>query len=108
MVIGILAMGAVNNFITAEFILGIAVLNNPSYVITRWQTTLVAYSIAFMALAFNVFVPQLLHRVRFPQTIFVASSDQSKGVQILPVLEHFCLHCHCCDYLSLQRSQAER
>lgn len=63
MLIGIIAMGAVNNFITAEFILGIAVLNNPDYVITRWQTTLVAYAVAFMALAFNIMVPQLLNKV---------------------------------------------
>lgn len=60
---GILAMGAVNNFITSEFILGVAVLNNPDYVITRWQVTLLAYAIAFMALCFNVFLPHLLHKV---------------------------------------------
>ncbi|KAL1311577.1 hypothetical protein AAFC00_001694 [Neodothiora populina] len=63
MLTGILAMGAVNNFITAEFILGVAVLNNPDYVITRWQTTLVAYGVAFVGLGFNVFLPQLLHKV---------------------------------------------
>lgn len=56
-------MGAVNNFITSEFILGVAVLNNPDYVITRWQVTLLAYAIAFTALCFNIFLPQFLHKI---------------------------------------------
>lgn len=63
MLIGIIAMGATvsqstihhkisadhvlvvskNNFITANFILGAANLNNPGYVIERWHTTLVAF-----------------------------------------------------------------
>ena len=49
MLIGILAMGATNNFITANFILGAANLNNPGYVIKRWHTVLTAYAVAFVA-----------------------------------------------------------
>ena len=63
MLIGILAMGATNNFITANFILGLAVVNNPSYVIERWHTTLVAYAIGFFTLAINVFIPKLLDKI---------------------------------------------
>ncbi|GAB7351499.1 hypothetical protein MBLNU459_g2145t1 [Dothideomycetes sp. NU459] len=63
MLIGILAMGAVNNFITSEFILGVVVLNNPDFEITRWKVVLVAYAIAFVAICFNVFLPQFLHKV---------------------------------------------
>lgn len=36
MLIGILAMGATNNFIVANFVLGVANVNNPGYVIQRW------------------------------------------------------------------------
>ena len=63
MLIGILAMGATNNFITANFILGAANLNNPGYVIKRWHTVLTAYAVAFVALTFNVFLPRLLDKV---------------------------------------------
>lgn len=63
MLIGIIAMGATNNFITANFILGMANLNNPGYVITRWQTTLTAYAVGIFALVFNVFLPWVLDRV---------------------------------------------
>ncbi|KAK5077711.1 hypothetical protein LTR16_008710, partial [Cryomyces antarcticus] len=44
MLIGILAMGAVNNFIAANFILGMANLANQDYVIERWHTVLVSYA----------------------------------------------------------------
>ena len=60
MLIGIIAMGATNNFISANFILGAVNLNNPDYVIQRWHTTLVAYAVAAFALCFNIFSPHLL------------------------------------------------
>jgi len=63
MLIGILAMGAVNNFITANFILGICNLNYPDYAIERWHTVLVCYLIAAVATAFNIFGPHLLDKV---------------------------------------------
>ncbi|KAG9558754.1 GABA permease, partial [Aureobasidium melanogenum] len=63
MLIGIIAMGAVVNFIASGFILAMAVLNNPEYEITRWQSTLVAYAIAVAALSLNIFCPQMLHKM---------------------------------------------
>jgi len=62
MLIGIIAMGATNNFITANFVLGIANLNSPEYVIERWHTTLVAFAVGVIALCFNVFAPHFLDR----------------------------------------------
>ena len=61
----IVLQGATNNLICAEFITGIAKLNNPDWEITRWQTTLVAFAVAFTALASNVFIPHLLHKVSY-------------------------------------------
>jgi len=63
MLIGIIAMGAVVNFIASGFILAMAVLNNPEYEITRWNSTLVAYAIAVAALSLNIFCPQMLHKM---------------------------------------------
>lgn len=63
MLIGILAMGATNNFITANFVLGLAVLNNPAYVIERWHTALVAFAVGVFTLIVNVFVPKLLDKI---------------------------------------------
>ncbi|KAF2004016.1 amino acid transporter [Amniculicola lignicola CBS 123094] len=63
MLIGILAMGATNNFVAANFILGTAQLNNPSYTIERWHTVLVAYLIAVVATVSNIFGPHLLDRI---------------------------------------------
>lgn len=56
-------MGATNNFIAANFVLGIAQLNHPDFVIERWHTVLVAYLIAFVATASNVFIPSALNKV---------------------------------------------
>lgn len=63
MTTGILAMGATNNFIAANFILGQANLAFPSYVIERWHTVLLAYLIALMATAVNIYGPHLLDRI---------------------------------------------
>ena len=63
MLIGIIAMGATNNFILANFMLGLANLNNPDYSIERWHVVLVAYAIAALTLSFNVFLPRLLDKV---------------------------------------------
>lgn len=62
-VAGILAMGATNNSIAANFTLGMANLVFPEYTIERWQTVLVAYLIAFIATAVNIFGPHLLNRL---------------------------------------------
>jgi len=56
-------MGAVNNFIAANFVLGMANLNNPNYTIERWHTVLLAYLIAFLAAGANIFLPHLLDKI---------------------------------------------
>ncbi|KAA8647774.1 hypothetical protein EYZ11_000187 [Aspergillus tanneri] len=63
MLIGILAMGATNNSIGANFILGMANLVFPEYTIQRWQTVLVAYLIAFVSAGINIWGPHLLNRI---------------------------------------------
>ena len=63
MITGILAMGATNNFIGANFILGQANLSFPGYTIERWHTVLVAYLIAFVSTTVNIYGPHLLDRI---------------------------------------------
>ncbi|KAI3139145.1 hypothetical protein CBS147326_2823 [Penicillium roqueforti] len=63
MLIGILAMGATNNSIGSNFILGQANLVFPEFVIQRWHTVLVAWAVGLFAMAVNVFAPQALHRL---------------------------------------------
>lgn len=63
MIVGILAMGATNNFIGANFILGQANLSFPSYAIERWHTVLLAYMIALTSTAVNIYGPHLLDRI---------------------------------------------
>lgn len=63
MIVGILAMGATNNFIGANFILGQANLSFPGYVIQRWHTVLLAYLIAIVCTAVNIYGPHLLDRI---------------------------------------------
>ena len=60
---GILAMGATNNFIGANFILGQANLSFPSYEIERWHTVLLAYLIALSSTAVNLYGPHLLEKI---------------------------------------------
>ncbi|KAL6716802.1 hypothetical protein ACLMJK_004714 [Lecanora helva] len=63
MIVGVLAMGATNNFIGANFILGLANLSFPNYSIERWHTVLLAYCIAALSTTVNIFGPHLLDRV---------------------------------------------
>ena len=63
MLTGILAMGATNNFIGANFILGQANLSFPDYTIERWHTVLVAYLIAFLSAVVNTFGSRVLDRL---------------------------------------------
>lgn len=63
MITGILAMGATNNFIGANFILGQANLSFPRYVIERWHAVLLAYSITFVCAAVNIYGSHLLDRI---------------------------------------------
>ena len=88
MLIGIIAMGATNNFITANFILGVAQLNNPSYVIERWHTVLAAYAIAALALIFNVYLPRLLDKVSRGLIIWNISAFLIIIITILATNDH--------------------
>ena len=63
MLVGILAMGATNNFIGANFILGQANLSFPDYTIQRWHTVLLAYLIAFVSATVNLYGPRILDRL---------------------------------------------
>ncbi|OQD79439.1 hypothetical protein PENANT_c051G03372 [Penicillium antarcticum] len=63
MLIGILAMGAVNNSVGSNYILGQANLIFPDFVIERWHAVLVAWAIGLFALAVNIFAPHALHRL---------------------------------------------
>ncbi|MCJ1476614.1 hypothetical protein MMC13_005281 [Lambiella insularis] len=63
MLTGILAMGATNNFIGANFVLGMANLTFPEYTIERWHTALLSYAIALLATLANLYGPHLLDRV---------------------------------------------
>jgi amino acid transporter len=63
MLIGILAMGATNNFVAANFVIGTAQLNHPEYVIERWHTVLVTYLIAIIATLSNIFLPSILNKL---------------------------------------------
>lgn len=56
-------MGATNNFIGANFILGQANLSFPSYEIQRWHTVLMAYLIAWISTTLNIFGPHLLDKI---------------------------------------------
>ena len=63
MIVGILAMGATNNFIGANFILGQANLSFPGYTIERWHTVLLAYLVAMISTGVNIYGPHLLDRI---------------------------------------------
>lgn len=63
MITGILAMGATNNFIGANFILGQANLSFPTYVIQRWHTVLLAYLISLFSVSFNIYLPHFFDRI---------------------------------------------
>ncbi|KLO20098.1 amino acid transporter [Schizopora paradoxa] len=63
MITGILAMGATNNFIGANFILGQVQLTHPAFVIQRWQVVLLSYLIAAAGVFLNVLGPHLLDKL---------------------------------------------
>ncbi|KAK5954643.1 hypothetical protein OHC33_004366 [Knufia fluminis] len=63
MITGIVAMGAVNNFIAANFVLGMAQLNRPGYVIERWHTVLLTYLIAVLAAVSNLTVSRFFDKL---------------------------------------------
>jgi choline transport protein len=88
MLIGIIAMGATNNFIAANFILGLANLNNPDYEIQRWHTVLVAYLVASIALFLNVYLPRFLDKISRGLIIWNICAFVIVVVTILAVNDH--------------------
>ncbi len=56
-------MGATNNQIGANFILGQANLSFPNYTVERWHSVLLAYLIALLGTAVNIYGPHLLDRI---------------------------------------------
>lgn len=56
-------MGAVNNSIASNYVLGQANLVFPEYTIQRWHAVLVAWAIGLFALVVNVSIPHALHRL---------------------------------------------
>ncbi|KAI0150165.1 putative GABA permease [Xylariaceae sp. FL1272] len=61
MLIGLVGVSAVNNFICAGFILGMANLVNPEYVIERWHNVLVTYLVCLFFGGVNTFAPRLFN-----------------------------------------------
>ena len=62
-VIGFLSAGAANGFIGASFVLGMAQIAHPDFVIERWHTCLVCYLVLILAAAVNVWGRHLLNRM---------------------------------------------
>ncbi|KAI9723254.1 MAG: hypothetical protein M1812_001136 [Candelaria pacifica] len=88
MMTGIVAMGATNNFIGANYILGQANLANPSYKIERWHTVLVAYLIAVSATVVNIYGPQLLDKLSRGMLIWNISSFVIVIIVLLATNDH--------------------
>jgi choline transport protein len=62
MLIGIICMGAVNNFVATNFVLGIAQLNY-GFTLERWHTVLVAYLITIIAAVSNTYLSHILNKL---------------------------------------------
>ncbi|KAJ5167803.1 uncharacterized protein N7482_003397 [Penicillium canariense] len=88
MLIGLLGMGATNNSIAANFILGMANLVYPEYTIERWQTVLVAYLVAILSAALNLWGSHLLHRISKFMLIFNVASFVIVTVTLLAMNDH--------------------
>ncbi|KAF2201159.1 GABA permease [Delitschia confertaspora ATCC 74209] len=88
MLIGVLAMGATNNFIAANFFLGMANLNNPDYTIERWHTVLVSYLIAFLATGANIGMPHFLDKISKGVLIWNICAFFTVFITILAMNDH--------------------
>ena len=63
MITGILAMGATNNFVCSNFILGQVNLTHPDFAIQRWQIVLLSYLVAVVGMILNIYGPHLLDKL---------------------------------------------
>ena len=83
MITGILAMAATVNFITANFILGMANLTFPDYAVEPWHVVLLAYLVAWVSAAGNIYAPHWLERA---SKIMVVWNIASFFIVIITVL----------------------
>lgn len=81
-------MGAVNNFIGANFMLGMANLSNSDYTIERWHTVLVTYLMAICAACVNIWGPHLLDRISKAILIWNITSFFVVIITILATNDH--------------------
>jgi amino acid transporter len=81
-------MGATNNFIAANFILGMANLSNPDFTIERWHTVLVAYAIAVLAAASNIGILHFLDKISKGVLIWNICSFVAVFITILAMNDH--------------------
>lgn len=88
LVIGFLSAGAANGFIGADFVLGLAQLANPSYIIERWHVCLVAYLLLIIAALVNIFGRHLLERMGRIMIIFNLLSFVIVIVVVLAMDDH--------------------
>lgn len=88
MLIGLLAMGATNNSIASNFVLGMANLVFPEFEIQRWQTVLVAYLVAFLSAAINLWGSHFLHRISKAILIWNVASFIIVTATILAMNDH--------------------
>jgi choline transport protein len=75
--------GATHGFVTANFILGMANLSNPSYVIQRWHTVMVSWVAIILAAAINIFLPRLMNKL---STAALCWNVLTFGVVIITIL----------------------
>ncbi|KIW20502.1 hypothetical protein PV08_01077 [Exophiala spinifera] len=85
---GIVAMGAVNNFIGSNFLLGMANLNYPDYEIQRWHCVLVTYLMAIAATGVNVFLSRYLNQISTFAVIWNVMSFFVVVITILACNDH--------------------
>ncbi|KAI2793236.1 hypothetical protein POX_b03288 [Penicillium oxalicum] len=88
MLIGLLAMGATNNSISANFILGMANVVFPNYTIERWHTVLVAYLVAILSAGVNLWGSSLLHKISKFMLIWNVASFVIVTVTLLAMNDH--------------------
>lgn len=73
-VIGFLSAGAANGFIGASFVLGLAQIAHPNYVIERWHICLICYLVLILAAAVNIWGRHLLDKMSKTMMIFNLTS----------------------------------
>lgn len=69
-VLGFLSAGAANGFIGASFVLGLANIAHPDYVIERWHVCLVCYLVLILAALVNLFARAILDKLSKTMMIF--------------------------------------